>query len=43
METGGEKQVREYFFFRNSETKSSQVEDFDLDKEILNQGESTAF
>ena len=43
MVTGGEKQVGEYFFFGNTENMSSQVEDPDLDKEILNQGESTAF
>ena len=40
LETGGEKQVRWYLYFRNSETKSSQVEV--VDKETLNQGESTA-
>ena len=42
LETGGEKQVRYYFFFRNAENKSLQVE-VELDKETLNQGDSTAF
>ena len=43
MESGGQKQVREYFFSGNTENKSSQVEVFELDKETLNRGESTAF
>ena len=43
MESGGRKQVREYFFSGNTENKSSQVEALELDKETLNQGESPAF
>ena len=43
MESGGQKQVREYFFSGNTENKSSQVEVLELDKETVNQGESKAF
>ena len=42
MQSGGPKQVRVYFFSGNTENKSSQVEVLELDKETLNQGESTA-
>ena len=43
MESGGPKQVRVYFFSGNTENKSYQVKALELDKETLNQGESTAF